>query len=666
MRTPLKHGVHEGIAYYDSGELPSKSPGYTVVLAHGYGLGSGIWAHNIDDIVAIQGVSRVVAFDWLGMGASDRPQPGKRIWNNTHLLARRPHGSHSTHPHNNQHPRKLPIRKFYHIDPPRLDTASTTAAATLSLASLAQSDDATHHEHDPEPENKAINSQTHRLSGEETRSNGKICHGFFARVKRTTKSWVNTLLCRSPTDNNVEGKEAERPSSVKSSASATASAVTSLGTVARVKASAFVTKCVSARSSSVDEAVNFFLHSLPSLYARLQLRNTILVGHSLGGYLSVQFAHRYPDLNAALILASPAGVTAGQASKELREQLLTNPVTAPRMLRLLDALWRFNFTPQHIIRFAGAKRGRRLALRLARRVFGNTIDMHDESVNALVDYLYHITAAPASGEYALSALLFLNAYSETDIVSETHVRDAETGVRWSVHAREPVNEKLISLTTLPIHFIYGEHDWLYLSTVPSLIEAMRRERQRVNGSPNGVALTVLPDAGHHLYSNNPKGFAKAIESTVRSLPPPAPASSLVYLDKDVFFSPKGISNQFGFPYQVPPGGSNGAFSTSSSNPPLRPTLGSTPYVSSFSRGASTSGSKPLRVIHTFSTISPQTNLCTTNAAVSDLSSEASSTFCGANFPKANIGKMELSRDELPRGNLLKPQCPFARFLKTSR
>jgi pimeloyl-ACP methyl ester carboxylesterase len=60
-------GIGDGI-----GDLPRPQPDLTVVLCHGFGLGAGMWAFNIDDIARHPRVRRIVALDWPGMGASSR------------------------------------------------------------------------------------------------------------------------------------------------------------------------------------------------------------------------------------------------------------------------------------------------------------------------------------------------------------------------------------------------------------------------------------------------------------------------------------------------------------------------------------------------------------------------------------------------------------------
>ena len=69
----------------------------------------------------------------------------------------------------------------------------------------------------------------------------------------------------------------------------------------------------------------------------------------------------------------------------------------PLAMRLVDAMWSSNVTPQQIIRAMGRWRGPGLVRRaVAGRFRGQSWEA--DRVDAVADYLYHITAQPGSGE----------------------------------------------------------------------------------------------------------------------------------------------------------------------------------------------------------------------------------------------------------------------------
>jgi hypothetical protein len=71
FQDPLPHhiSITQSPSIYSSRE---PATGITLVLAHGFSQGLSMWTENFDYFSSIPGVSRVVAFDWRGMGGSER------------------------------------------------------------------------------------------------------------------------------------------------------------------------------------------------------------------------------------------------------------------------------------------------------------------------------------------------------------------------------------------------------------------------------------------------------------------------------------------------------------------------------------------------------------------------------------------------------------------
>lgn len=204
--------------------------------------------------------------------------------------------------------------------------------------------------------------------------------------------------------------------------------------------------------SSVD-AIDFFLDPLDGLLRDDKLFDQEepiwLVGHSLGGYLTAKYAMRLsnqmntiPNLTK-LILASPVGF---QPLPTTNERIQTSEL--PPTIRLVDALWSSNFTPQQIVRMLGYTRGFNT---VKRALHGRIPQLQQTELDLLSEYLYHITVAPASGEYAMNSLL----------------EPAATKESMGVFAREPLGggsmANSISKQTVPslksIRVLYGEKDW---------------------------------------------------------------------------------------------------------------------------------------------------------------------------------------------------------------
>lgn len=233
-----------------------------------------------------------------------------------------------------------------------------------------------------------------------------------------------------------------------------------------------------------------------------------LVGHSLGGYLAAKYAtriHQQPtsSLTVAipnltkLILASPVGF---QPLPSARERIATSNL--PPALRLVDALWSANLTPQALVRLMGSSRGKRAVRGALRGRIPHLSDQpaldSDSELDLLADYLYHITVAPASGEYAMNSLL----------------EPAASKDGAGVYAREPLGggsmSEIISLRESSplesIKVLFGDKDWMQFHE-PAARKEMRSIDERCGIKS---AVHTVPNAGHHLYIDNAHSFCRHI------------------------------------------------------------------------------------------------------------------------------------------------------------
>jgi cardiolipin-specific phospholipase len=269
---------------------------------------------------------------------------------------------------------------------------------------------------------------------------------------------------------------------------------------------------------TVAEAVDFFVDPFHAWMQELvgphDDVSVTLVGHSLGGYLAARYALKYHchntnnknnDNNRAtaatataflnkLILASPVGLAAPPANPYEVDQLPTFS------LRLLDALWSRNVTPQQLVRWMGATRGRRNVQRILR---GRLSTLPDDDIHILADYLYHVTVAAPSGEYAMNSLL-------EPIVSPENM---------GVYAREPLDgplfQTLVQHGPSTMRVLYGDHDWMRPGNETSARRALAAKdtanrSSNNNEQKNDRSVEIIANAGHHLYLENPKEFAHHI------------------------------------------------------------------------------------------------------------------------------------------------------------
>lgn len=227
-----------------------------------------------------------------------------------------------------------------------------------------------------------------------------------------------------------------------------------------------------------QEAINFFIESFELWRSRQlpPLSRFTLIGHSLGGYLAALYALKYPQYIEKLVLLSPIGIPLiPQFELESsKDDLLA--VTGHKIPAWIAHLWSRNITPQWLIRMAGPW-GPQIVQRYAEQRFHMLPQTH---LKHFKDYLYHISADTASGEYALAAILSPGAW-----------------------AREPLFNKLSDLT-MPTTFIFGDRDWMDYRHAQDALPTMK------------VPCRVLriSNAGHYLFVDNSEEFNKIIEMEI--------------------------------------------------------------------------------------------------------------------------------------------------------
>eukprot|EP00936_MAST-01D_sp_MAST-1D-sp1_P000088 g88.t1 len=227
------------------------------------------------------------------------------------------------------------------------------------------------------------------------------------------------------------------------------------------------------RATGVDEAEAFFTESLEDWRRAQGLEKMTLLGHSIGGYLAVAYAERYPERVEQLVLASPVGVPPAPDPVEAEARLAQRPLKWRLLVGTFRTLWGRGWSPQSIVRGAGPW-GRDIVDKFVQRRFHDDMPTDKEQ---LADYIYHMSAQRGSGEYALPELLEPGAW-----------------------AKRPLHTRIPSLG-MPVHFVYGSRDWMDYTAAEAVTARMPH-----------VITTVqrVPKAGHNLTLENPVGFAEMV------------------------------------------------------------------------------------------------------------------------------------------------------------
>lgn len=205
----------------------------------------------------------------------------------------------------------------------------------------------------------------------------------------------------------------------------------------------------------------------------MNIPKMILLGHSLGGFISSCYALRYPDRVEHLILADPWGFTSAPPLKE-------HSLFKRSVIKLFTKV-----SPFRVIRAAGPL-GPRL-LRTTRpdivNKFESTLKEHHRKTVA--EYIFHCNNSENSGEQAFHKLLKNGPWPEHPI--------GET-VRNNICHR------------IPMTFIYGGTSWIDKSYGGLIKEARPYSYTQVE---------IVPDAGHKVFSDNETIFNQLVIDACR-------------------------------------------------------------------------------------------------------------------------------------------------------
>jgi len=222
----------------------------------------------------------------------------------------------------------------------------------------------------------------------------------------------------------------------------------------------------------IRSAEDFFVESLEAWRRVHGIPTMILAGHSMGGYIGVAYAERYPQHVERLILLSPAGVTAGDEQRVERIQRARQQSLWFRMLSSTWlALYNWNTTVGHLLRLMPNERAQRMISNYVEKRLPALTDQDERK--AVADYLYLNNTLPGSGEYCVHALL-------TPMLDGR--RPTETRIP---HLREP-----------SISFLYGSHDWM------DIAGGLRVQARTEANNSKDVSVYRVRNAGHLLMLDN--------------------------------------------------------------------------------------------------------------------------------------------------------------------
>ncbi|EXJ83207.1 hypothetical protein A1O1_06826 [Capronia coronata CBS 617.96] len=316
------------------------------------------------------------------------------------------------------------------------------------------------------------------------------------------------------------------------------------------------------REEQITEAEAWFVDSLEEWRVKRNIDKMTLVGHSMGGYMAVCYALKYPGHLNKLILASPVGIpedpyathaampeppsstlqneftqdqatesvarsdnnnflNARKKAEQAQQKTNSNRITvsdesddstpAPRrpLPKWLTYLWDANVSPFSLVRWTGPL-GPRLVSGWTSRRFGHLPP--DEAV-ALHDYSYSLFRLRGSGEYVLAYILAPGAFARSPLIRR--IQGIGRQPLPSAQATSGLSSEPARENGVPVVFMYGEHDWMDVKGGYAAKKKIDAERERAlkGKSPEerandqgGAKVVIIKGAGHHVYLDSPEEF----------------------------------------------------------------------------------------------------------------------------------------------------------------
>ncbi len=276
----------------------------------------------------------------------------------------------------------------------------------------------------------------------------------------------------------------------------------------------------------VSNTENWFLDPLEEWRKTYkdELNKFILIGHSMGGYLSMIYTLKHPERVSKLILISPVGVERNGYSKEVEDQIVSNKnvdlnkfdlnkkdapdfeqelivsqsaitgddlkeegeekeyVKIPHMPKIAIYLWSKHWSPFAVMKAFGPIGPRIISFWSHQRF--NGVDKNE--FLTLHSYCYKCMSAKSSGEYGLTRLLAPGALAY-----------------FPLSDRIQLFRNQLKCKTL---WIYGDKDWMNKDAGAEVVEWINKKM----GDDQKARFEVVEEAGHHVYLDNPDAFNKLV------------------------------------------------------------------------------------------------------------------------------------------------------------
>lgn len=320
------------------------------------------------------------------------------------------------------------------------------------------------------------------------------------------------------------------------------------------------------KSKDLEVCEGFFIDPLEAWRQQRKVELLVLIGHSLGGYLSFAYSLKYPDHLEKLILVSPVGVersvhsaeanvaedyVEAQIERALESEALTEedlkkgsearkeltgenpkkgsnvgqlhtkndtvdeldsgeqPRAGVKRTRLLEYIWKNHIIdPLTPIRFAGPF-GSKIISRWTKRRFADSLKSEKEFMLLHMYVYYSITGVEKSGESCVTRVLGPGALAYFPVLDRLPEVPEDIEKRPYHKAHFGGKEKSI-LKNIPVMFMYGDKDWMNEEAGEAAVKRINSLHKQMYGEEDFARYVMVEKAGHHIYLDNDKEFLKEI------------------------------------------------------------------------------------------------------------------------------------------------------------
>ena len=329
------------------------------------------------------------------------------------------------------------------------------------------------------------------------------------------------------------------------------------------------------RQGSITEAEDWFIDALEEWRVKKKIEKFTLLGHSLGGYMAVAYALKYPGHLNKLVLASPVGIPedpyavnaempnpaqsglatevtqhqAGEidssssdisgnvkpgdnnnflnarskAEKSLKPGEQAPPINPRKQLpKWLVYLWDANISPFSIVRWGGPL-GPRFVSGWTSRRFSH---LPSEESKVLHDYAYSLFRQRGSGEYALAYILAPGAFARSPLIRRIHgvgrqMITPDGSTTSSIESAERVRENGV-----PVVLMYGENDWMDIAGGHAAAAKIEEEKKKVlktateeerKNDRGSAKVMIIKNAGHHVYLDGWEEFNEVMREEMNQV-----------------------------------------------------------------------------------------------------------------------------------------------------